>query len=165
MGQLNLFADVVAETSAVLHTKQILNLVSLKMVKESSVLYDTQSIGSPKDAYAVVRKILEDADREMFLVMALDVKNRPINIQICHIGSLNASIVHPREVFKMAILSNAASIMVFHNHPSGLTNPSSEDIEVTRRLEEAGRIIGVELLDHLIIGENDYLSLKDKGYV
>ncbi|MEK5209845.1 JAB domain-containing protein [Psychrobacillus sp. FSL H8-0510] len=121
MGQLNLFADVVAETSAVLHTKQILNLVSLKMVKESSVLYDTQSIGSPKDAYAVVRKILEDADREMFLVMALDVKNRPINIQICHIGSLNASIVHPREVFKMAILSNAASIMVFHNHPSGLT--------------------------------------------
>jgi len=95
----------------------------------------------------------------------LDVKNQPTAINVCHIGSLNASIVHPREVMKTAIMSNSASIIVAHNHPSGKPEPSQEDIDVTKRLAEAGKILGIELMDHLIIGEDTFISLKEKGYL
>lgn len=141
------------------------NIVSLKVVKEANLLYKGRHIRSPKDSYELIRPFLEDADREMFVAMALDIKNQPTSIQVCHIGSLNASIVHPREVLKMAILSNAASIIVFHNHPSGSPEPSNEDLEVTKRLKAAGDIVGVELLDHLIIGEDSFLSFREKGFL
>ena len=88
-------------------------------------------------------------DREYFVVVCLDTKNQPTAINICHIGSLNASIVHPRECFKPAILSNAASILVGHNHPSGKSAEIREDVEVTKRLVEAGKIIGIDVLDHI----------------
>jgi DNA repair protein RadC len=81
------------------------------------------------------------------------------------IGSLNASIVHPREVFKEALKRSAASIICMHNHPSGDPSPSREDIEVTKRLVECGKLIGIDLLDHIIIGEQKYVSLKEKGYL
>ena len=141
------------------------NIVSLKVVKEASLLYKNRQIRYPQDSYDLIRTIIEDADRELFICMSLDTKNQPTNIQVCHMGSLNASLVHPREVLKMAILSNSASIIVFHNHPSGITKPSPEDIEVTQRLKEAGQILGIELLDHLIIGDNTFLSFKEKGYL
>lgn len=141
------------------------NIVSLKLVKESSLLYKERSIRSPEDGYKLMKHFLGDLDREAFIVIALDTKNQPTSINICHVGSLNASIVHPREVMKSAILSNAASIMVGHNHPSGHPSPSREDIEVTRRLVEAGKIIGIDLLDHIIVGDEEYVSLKEKGYV
>lgn len=141
------------------------NIVSLKMVRDSTIHYQNRHIRSPEDSYNIIRTFLEDSDREMFVMMALDVKNQPTNIQIAHIGSLNASIVHPREIMKIAILSNSASIIVFHNHPSGITKPSPEDLEVTQRLKEAGQILGIELLDHLIIGDNTFLSFKEKGYL
>lgn len=108
---------------------------------------------------------MEDKDREHFIVVSLDTKNQPVSINICHIGSLNASIVHPREVMKSAILSNAASILVGHNHPSGKVEPSREDIDVTKRLVEAGKIIGIDVIDHIIVGEEKYISLKEKGYI
>lgn len=85
--------------------------------------------------------------------------------QVVFIGSLNASIVHPREVFKEAFRRSAASIICLHNHPSGDPSPSREDIEVTKRLVECGKIIGIDLLDHIIMGENKFISLKEKGYV
>ncbi|MGC7929588.1 RadC family protein [Lysinibacillus sp. VIII_CA] len=141
------------------------NIVSVKLVRESSLLYTKRSIRSPEDAYELIKDFLEDRDREHFIVVSLNTKNQPVSINICHIGSLNASLVSPREVMKSAILSSAASIMVFHNHPSGDTSPSQEDISVTSRLKEAGRLIGIELLDHLIIGDGKYLSLKEKGYI
>ena len=97
--------------------------------------------------------------------MCLDVKNQPTAINVCHIGSLNASIVHPREIMKIAILSNSAFVSIFRNYPSRNPVESPEDIEVTKRLAEAGRIIGIELLDHLVIGDGSYVSLKDKGYI
>ena len=81
------------------------------------------------------------------------------------VGTLNKAIVHPREVFKTAILSNAASIMAFHNHPSGETTPSQQDIQLTNRLYEAGELLGIKLLDHLIIGDGTFTSLKEKGYL
>ena len=88
-----------------------------------------------------------------------------MNKKTVFIGSLNASIVHPREVFKEALRRSAASIICIHNHPSGDPSPSREDIEVTKRLNECGKILGIELLDHLIIGENKFVSLKEKGYL
>lgn len=142
-----------------------INIVSLKLVKESSLLYKERSIRSPEDGYQLMKLFLEDKDREHFIVASLDTKNQPVSINVCHIGSLNASIVHPREVMKAAVLGNAASIIVGHNHPSGLTDCSKEDIEVTKRLVEAGKIMGIELLDHIIVGDNSFSSLKEKGYI
>lgn len=141
------------------------NIVSVKLVRESSILYKNRSIRSPQDAYEIFKPFLEDADREYFIVLTMDIKNQPVSINVCHIGSLNASIVSPCEVMKSAILSSAASFMVAHNHPSGETTESREDIEVTKRLTEAGELMGIELLDHLIIGDGKYSSLKEKGFI
>lgn len=140
------------------------NIVSIKMVREGSILYDVRKISSPSDAAKIGRKFLEDSDREQLIVCCVDTKNQPLSISVVSIGSLNSSIVHPREVFKVAILSNAASILIFHNHPSGDTSPSTEDINITKRLKEAGNLIGIDLVDHIIIGsEGTYCSLKEKG--
>ena len=142
-----------------------INIVSIKMVKESSFLYQTRTISSPNDAYEMIREQLEGLDREQFIVACLNTKNEPTNISVVSVGTLNKAIVHPREVFKTAILSNAASIMAFHNHPSGETTPSQQDIQLTNRLYEAGELIGIKLLDHLIIGDGTFTSLKEKGYL
>lgn len=141
------------------------NIISLKLVRESSFLYPERSVKSSEDAYKLVKRFLVEADREYFLVACLDTKNQPTAINVCHIGSLNSSIVHPREVFKSAILSNSASVIVAHNHPSSDPTPSREDIEVTKRLVEAGKIIGIDVIDHIIVGDETYTSLKEKGYI
>ena len=145
-------------------TKRI-NIVSIKMVKESSFLYQTRQILSPNDAYEMIKEQLEGLDREQFIIACLNTKNEPTNISVVSVGTLNKAIVHPREVFKTAILSNAASIMAFHNHPSGETTPSQQDIQLTNRLYEAGELLGIKLLDHLIIGDGTFTSLKEKGYL
>ena len=142
-----------------------INIVSIKMVKESSFLYQTRKISSPKDAYEMIKEQLEGLDREQFIIACLNTKNEPTNISVVAVGILNKAIVHPREVFKTAILSNAASIMAFHNHPSGETTPSQQDIQLTNRLYEAGELLGIKLLDHLIIGDGTFTSLKEKGYL
>jgi len=95
----------------------------------------------------------------------MNVKNQILHKHTIFIGSLNASIVHPREVFREAVKRSAASIICAHNHPSGNPAPSPEDIEVTKRLQEAGQIMGIELLDHVIIGDHQFISLKEKGYM
>ena len=135
------------------------------MVKESSLLYKERSIRSPEDEYNLFKQFLGELDRGYFVVMCLDLKNQPTAINVCHIGSLNASIVHPREVRKAAILSNTVSILALHNHLSGQPEPSPEDIDVTKRLAEAGSVMGIELIDHWIVGDGRYVSLKDKGYI
>ena len=142
-----------------------INIVSIKMVKESSFLYQTRQILSPNDAYEMIKEQLEGLDREQFIIACLNTKNEPTNISVVSVGTLNKAIVHPREVFKTAILSNAASIMAFHNHPSGEITPSQQDIQLTNRLYEAGELLGIKLLDHLIIGDGTFTSLKEKGYL
>ena len=142
-----------------------INIVSIKMVKESSFLYQTRTISSPKDAYEMIKEQLEGLDREQFIIACLNTKNEPTNISVVSVGTVNKAIVHPREVFKTAILSNAASVMAFHNHPSGDTTPSDQDIQLTHRLVEAGELLGIKLLDHLIIGDGSFTSLKEKGYL
>ncbi|WP_337250844.1 JAB domain-containing protein [Clostridium intestinale] len=147
------------------HRKRI-DIVSIKMIRESSMLYGIRRINQPNDAVGIARRFLDDADREQLLVCSIDVKNQPTSIAVVSIGSINSSIVHPREVFKTAILSNAASIIVFHNHPSGDTTPSKEDINVTNRLKEAGKILGIEVLDHIIIGKNgNFHSIRESGVI
>lgn len=145
--------------------KKIVKVVSIQMVREKNLYYDNKRITSPEDAYRIMKDFIGSLDREVFVVACLNNKNEITNISIVHMGSLNQSLVHPREVFKTAILSNSASIICGHNHPSGDPTPSREDIEVTKRLEEAGQILGIDVLDHIIVGDERYVSLKEKGYI
>ncbi|EEH99604.2 MAG: DNA repair protein RadC [Clostridium sp.] len=148
--------------SKVLNRKRV-DIVSIKMVKESSFLYENRRVNSSVDAIELFKRFLNESDREQFLVCCMDIKNQPTSINVVSIGTLNSSLVHPREVFKVAILANSASIIVAHNHPSGDPTPSEEDINITIRLKEAGKIIGIDILDHVIIGENKHISFKEKG--
>lgn len=122
-------------------------------------------IRSPKDGADYVMEEMRNLKQEHFVVLFLDTKNQIVHRQTIFIGSLNASIVHPREIFREAVKRSAASIICVHNHPSGDPTPSQEDIHVTRRLFDSGRMIGIELLDHLIIGDRKFVSLKEKGYL
>ncbi|MBN8200713.1 MULTISPECIES: RadC family protein [Bacillaceae] len=126
---------------------------------------DRYIIRSPEDGANYVMHDMRFLSQEHFVCLYLNTKNQVLHKQTIFIGSLNASIVHPREVFKEAFRRSAASIICIHNHPSGDPTPSREDIEVTRRLAESGKIIGIDVLDHLIIGENKFVSLKEKGYL
>ena len=126
---------------------------------------DRYIIRSPEDAANYVMEEMRFLTQEHFVCLYLNTKNQVIHQQTVFIGSLNASIVHPREVFKEAFRRSAASFICLHNHPSGDPGPSREDIEVTRRLNECGKLIGIELLDHLIIGDQKFVSLKEKGYL
>lgn len=126
-------------------------------------------IKSPQDVKKYVDQVLlmemRDYDREHFLVLYLDRKGGVIDKVDVSVGGLHSSIVHPREVFKTAVKRSAASIILAHNHPSGDPSPSREDIDITRRLIDAGRIMGIEIIDHVIIGENTYCSFKEKGLI
>ncbi|EKE32176.1 hypothetical protein MJ3_04369 [Salimicrobium jeotgali] len=122
-------------------------------------------IRSPEDGAEYVMEEMKHLKQEHFVALFLDVKNRVLARRTVFVGSLNSSIVHPREVFKEAVKRSAASIVCVHNHPSGDPAPSREDIQVTKRIAECGKIIGIEMLDHLIIGDGTFISLKEKGYL
>lgn len=121
-------------------------------------------IRSPKDAAMYVMEEMRYLKKEHFVCLFLNTKNQVLIKETVFVGSLNASIVHPREVFHSAVRHSAASIVAIHNHPSGDPAPSQEDIQVTRRLMQAGELMGIELLDHVIIGDDCFTSLKEKGY-
>lgn len=121
-------------------------------------------VDGPKDVHRLLRPILRDADREHFYVILLSTKNHVLEIALVSVGSLSASIVHPREVLKPAIRRSAAALIVAHNHPSGVPTPSPEDIEFTRRLSSAGELIGIRLLDHIIVAGDSYESLREGGH-
>ena len=122
-------------------------------------------IHGPEDVAHAIMPRFRYESKEHFSLVCLNTKNHIIAIEDVSIGSLQASIVHPREVFLTAIKYHSASIILCHNHPSGNTEPSREDIEITGRLCEAGRILGIEVVDHLIFGHNDWISLKERGYI
>jgi len=125
----------------------------------------TYIIRSPEDGADYVMEEMRNLNQEHLVVLFLNTKNQIIHRETIFIGSLNASIVHPREIYREAVKRSAASIICAHNHPSGDPTPSQEDIHVTRRLVEAGKIMGIELLDHLVIGDHSFTSLKEKGYL
>lgn len=122
------------------------------MEKVKSMLVDNKNIGSPKDVYKIVSEYLDGVDREHLVLLTLDTKNKITSISTICIGSLNASVVHPREVFKPAILSNAASIILAHNHPSGDLLPSKADTMMTDRMNKLCELMGIPLIDHVIVG-------------
>ena len=136
-------------------------LVRVMMVKERNQASPIRRISNPEDAADMLQSFLAGADRENFVVVLLDTKNKVAGINTVSIGTLNSTVVHPREVFKPAILANAASIILAHNHPSGNLEPSMEDKDVTRRLRQAGDILGIKILDHLIFGEEGFLSMLE----
>lgn len=141
-----------------------IDIVSLRMVRERpSILYPNRVVRTPTDAVELFRQFIGDCDRECFCILCLNTKNEPTLLHQVSCGSLNASIVHPRETFKLAILANSASILACHNHPSGQPDPSPEDVELTERLRDSGCLLGIDLLDHIILGDGTYCSMKERG--
>lgn len=140
-------------------------IFGIKLVRADYVsLSQRAKIRSPRDIVNLIGKMLESSDREMMVAILLDTKNGVTGLHVVSIGDLSSAVVHPREVFKAAILANAASLILGHNHPSGDPAPSPEDIAVTRRISEAGELLGIELLDHVVIGDmGRFTSLKEKG--
>lgn len=122
-------------------------------------------INSPADVSSLMMEEMRYYDREYFYGLYLDRKGGLLLKEIVSIGSLSSTVVHAREVFKTAVKCSAASIILVHNHPSGDPSPSKEDIDITRRLVQSGNIIGIEVIDHLIIGQKNYCSLKEKGLI
>lgn len=138
-------------------------IVRTQLVREKTALYANRFVKSPDDAANLARAVIGDSDREQFVVMMLNTKNELNAIHVVSIGSLNTSIVHPRETFKAAVVSSASGVVFAHNHPSNDISPSSEDVETTKRLVEAGNILGIKVLDHVIISQDRYYSFKEAG--
>ena len=133
------------------------------LVREGSCLSEQKTIRSPEDVFAIIGQEYENSVVETAMMLALDTKNKVIGVFNISTGSLNASIIHPRDVFQRAILSNAASVILVHNHPSGDPTPSPEDIDLTRKLVEAGRVMDIAALDHVVVGEGRFVSIKERG--
>lgn len=144
-----------AQVKAALELGRRLNLQETEVVK----------VRSPQDVAAWVMEDMRYLRQEYFKTLLLNTKNGIIACEEVSRGSLNSSIVHPREVFATAIRRSAAAVILIHNHPSGDPTPSQEDINVTRRLVEVGRLVGIDVLDHLIIGDGVWCSMKERGYV
>jgi len=121
------------------------------------------SISTPAQASALVMDEMRFLDREHFRIIILNTKNHVLGVELVSVGSLNSTVVHPREVFKTPLKRSAAAVILVHNHPSGDPTPSQEDIDLTRRLAEAGKVLGISVLDHIIVGDNRYVSLKERG--
>lgn len=122
-----------------------------------------EEVRSPKDVADIAMPKFRYAMKENFAVMLLDVKHHLIGLPIISVGSLSASVVHPREVFEVAVKNYAAAIILIHNHPSGDPSPSAEDIQITHRLVQAGKVMDIPVLDHVIIGDDRFVSLKEKS--
>ena len=139
-------------------------IYQVKLVRDGSQPSERKKVDCAATAARILQQYLEGADREHFVVLLLDTQNQVIGIHTVTIGTLDASLIHPREVYKTAILANAASVLLAHNHPSGDPTPSTEDLMVTRQLSEAGITIGIEVLDHVVVGDTGrYYSFREAG--
>jgi DNA repair protein RadC len=137
----------------------------IALVREPGVkLAEKPQVRFPAEAAPMLTQYIGESDREVFVVALLTIRHRVIGLHTVSVGCLSSSLVHPREVFKPAILAGSACLLIAHNHPSGDPDPSGEDVALTRRLAAAGAILGIELIDHLILGEaGRFVSLKDRG--
>jgi DNA repair protein RadC len=133
------------------------------LIRDRNATVPSAVVARPADAAAVFRVLFSGADREMFAVLCLDVRHRVVVANVVSIGSLTEAPVHPREVFKAAILCNAAALILGHVHPSGDLTPGREDIRLTKRLADAGELLGIKVLDHLIVCEHGFVSLRERG--
>lgn len=142
-----------------------ISVVRIQMVREGGFSYHAGPVRNSADGAGIFQAYLAGADREYFLALMLDQKNRANALHVVSIGSLTTTIVHPREVFKPAVISNAASMILSHNHPSGDPTPSREDIDLTKRLVSTGELLGIKVLDHIIVGEKRFFSFSDEGRI
>ena len=122
-------------------------------------------VSTPSDSAALFTRMLQDEASEVFAILCLSTKHRVLAYHEVSRGCLDSTLVHPREVFKAALLANAAAIVLAHNHPSGDPTPSPDDMTLTRRLVDAGRLIGVDVLDHIVIGDGRYASFRERGWL
>lgn len=139
--------------------KYKIDQVAIRMVKEKS-LYSTKPITTPEDAVRILADAVREYDREVFCIVNVNAKNMPININICSMGDLTSSPVSIREVLKTSILSNACNVIVLHNHPSGVPEPSDMDIVVTDKLNQAYSLMDINFIDHIIVGEDTLYSFN-----
>ena len=161
------FIDQLMEINGIGLSKASRIIASLELGKRLSK-YETMnniSLTSPDSVANYLFEHFRDSYREEFLILILDTKNKIKASKTVSIGSINQTLVHPREVFRFAITNNANSIILSHNHPSGDPSPSHEDILITKRLQEAGKLIGIKVLDHIIIGNDKYISLREKKII
>ncbi|WP_313256626.1 JAB domain-containing protein [Lacrimispora sp.] len=143
--------------------KKRVGIIKLKMIREGTAVCGTGRFHGAKEAADMVRHLFEYSDREMMMVMSLDSAMAPIALEIVAVGGLNSCGIDTRDLFKHAILSNASKIICFHNHPSGIPTPSRVDSYITKRIKEAGELLGIELLDHIIIGSSGmYVSFREE---
>lgn len=143
--------------------KDYVPLVRLTMVKEKELPYGGKRINEPELVAELAGQILKDADREYLLVISVDARSKPLAVEIVSIGTVNVSLAEPREIFKHSILNNAAGIILVHNHPSGDCEPSREDRRLTKRIEKCGELLGIEMYDHVIIGDGYYSFRENRG--
>lgn len=142
--------------------KYKLNQVAIRMVREKP-LYSSEPINSPERAVELLAGAIRDYDREVVCVINFNSAMQPINLNICSMGAIDRAIVSPREVLKSSILSNATSVMLIHNHPSGNCEPSEQDVLITDRMQEVYKLMDIKLLDHIIIGSNSYYSFTENS--
>jgi DNA repair protein RadC len=146
-----------------------INMYSVKLVKETGVNYSLEEkITSPQIARDIIEKVLElsSSPVEKFGIIALTTKNKVAGVHIIAIGGLSQAVIEAREIFQHAILNNAASIILFHNHPSGDPDPSKEDVVFSKKIEDAGKLLSIKVMDHVIIGESGrFASLKERGLI
>jgi len=121
-------------------------------------------VNRPEDLHPLLRRSFRGLDRERFLALYLDTRHRILAAETVSVGTLNVSVVHPREVFKLAVALSAAAVIVAHNHPSGCAEPSAEDLELTARLDRCGHLLGISLLDHLVAGSGEIISIRELGW-
>jgi DNA repair protein RadC len=138
--------------------------VQVQLVRDKAVS-PLLVVKNPDEVYQIVKHEIQKWDRERFLAVMLNARNGVIGIDEVSCGSVNASVVHPREVFKAAILANAVFLMLIHNHPSGYVDPSKDDIELTQQLVKSGQILGIEVIDHLIVSSKEYYSFRHAGLI
>lgn len=145
--------------------RQVGRLLTALELSNRSISSNKDTINSPEDVYQIMKKHTVGLEVEHFWILLLNTKNYVEKIELVSKGIIDASIVHPREVFKSAIRNNASSVILCHNHPSCIVNPSAEDITITKTLIEAGTLIGIPILDHIIVSSNgNFMSLKEKGF-
>ena len=138
-----------------------MGIIHLEMVREERSLYGMEQFKNASEAVETIRPLFEKADREMMVVMSLDAKNTPIAVEVVAVGGIDSCVIDVRNIFKHAVISNASNIICFHNHPSGIPEPSEDDKAITRRIKEAGILLGIPLIDHIIIGDDTYYSLEE----
>ncbi|MBI5402509.1 MAG: DNA repair protein RadC [Ignavibacteriae bacterium] len=151
-------------------TKVVDEIIRPVLVKDEAIVAEklrvtTEAITEPSIAFKMFKDKVTDYFKEHFIICCLDVRNRIITVEVISVGTLTSSLVHPREVFELAIKKHSASIMIAHNHPSGDCSPSEDDIKISKRIYEAGKILGIELIDHIVFTGNSYCSLKNKGLI